>query len=146
MCSSDLTIGWAAILVGVLGLLFGYARFAALLLQDVIWSSIVGLVALLLVRFAAVLLGWLLGGEHAAGYFVAHVVGLGRERVDQLRILAVGLATLLLWSVAITFMLAPLAAGAGASVEIRDATCRLFGFHGLVDGSRAFCLDHMFGF
>lgn len=38
------------------------------------------------------------------------------------------------------------AAGAGASVEIRDATCRLFGFHGLVDGNRAFCLDHMFGF
>lgn len=110
------TIGWAAILVGVLGLLLGYARFAALLLQDVIWSSIVGLVALLLVRFAAVLLGWLLGGEHAAGYFVAHVVGLGRERVDQLRILAVGLATLLLWSVAITFMLAPLAGGAGASL------------------------------
>jgi hypothetical protein len=38
------------------------------------------------------------------------------------------------------------AAGAGASVEIRDTTCRLFGFHGLLDGDNAFCLDHMFGF
>jgi hypothetical protein len=38
------------------------------------------------------------------------------------------------------------AAGAGAWVEIRDTTCRLFGFHGLIDGNNAFCLDHMFGF
>ena len=37
-------------------------------------------------------------------------------------------------------------AGTGAWVEIRDTTCRLFGFHGLVHGDRSFCLDHMFGF
>jgi hypothetical protein len=38
-------------------------------------------------------------------------------------------------------------AGVGAYVVIRDTTCRLFGYHGLVaaaDG--AFSLDHMFGF
>jgi hypothetical protein len=38
------------------------------------------------------------------------------------------------------------AAGPGAWVLVRDATCRLFGFHGLIDGERAFSLDHMFGF
>ncbi len=38
------------------------------------------------------------------------------------------------------------AAGAGAWVEVRDTTCRLFGFHGLVNGTTSFCLDHMFGF
>jgi hypothetical protein len=37
-------------------------------------------------------------------------------------------------------------AGAGAYVIIRDATCRLFGYHGLLDGKGAFSLDHMFGF
>ena len=37
-------------------------------------------------------------------------------------------------------------AGAGASVLIRDVTCRLFGFHGLLHDGRAFSLDHMFGF
>ena len=37
-------------------------------------------------------------------------------------------------------------AGAGAYVIIRDATCRLFGYHGLVRGDGAFSLDHMFGF
>lgn len=31
-------------------------------------------------------------------------------------------------------------------VIIRDTTCRLFGFHGLVNGDKSFCLDHMFGF
>jgi hypothetical protein len=38
------------------------------------------------------------------------------------------------------------AAGADAYVIIRDTTCRLFGYHGLVSGDEAFSLDHMFGF
>ncbi len=37
-------------------------------------------------------------------------------------------------------------AGSGAYVIIRDTTCRLFGFHGLLNGEESFCLDHMFGF
>jgi hypothetical protein len=36
-------------------------------------------------------------------------------------------------------------AGANAYVVVRDTTCRLFGYHGLI-GDRAFSLDHMFGF
>lgn len=38
------------------------------------------------------------------------------------------------------------AAGAHAYVLIRDTTCRLFGYHGLVNEDQAFSLDHMFGF
>ncbi len=37
-------------------------------------------------------------------------------------------------------------AGAGAHIIIRDATCRLFGYHGLVGRDGTFSLDHMFGF
>ena len=37
------------------------------------------------------------------------------------------------------------AAGSDCYVIIRDTTCRLFGYHGLVS-ARAFSLDHMFGF
>ncbi len=37
-------------------------------------------------------------------------------------------------------------AGKFAYVIIRDTTCRLFGYHGLVSGESAFSLDHMFGF
>jgi hypothetical protein len=38
------------------------------------------------------------------------------------------------------------AAGADGYVLVRDATCRLFGYHGLMDEAGGFSLDHMFGF
>jgi hypothetical protein len=37
-------------------------------------------------------------------------------------------------------------AGAGGYVLIRDTSCRLFGYHGLMDDRGGFSLDHMFGF
>jgi hypothetical protein len=37
-------------------------------------------------------------------------------------------------------------AGASAYVIIRDQSCRLFGYHGLLGADGAFSLDHMFGF
>jgi hypothetical protein len=38
------------------------------------------------------------------------------------------------------------AAGPGAYAVIRDTTCRLFGYHGLIGRAGAFSLDHMFGY
>ena len=38
------------------------------------------------------------------------------------------------------------AAGPGAYAVIRDTTCRLFGYHGLIGQGGAFSLDHMFGY
>ena len=47
----------------------------------------------------------------------------------------------------ITFDAAMLAAaGPDGYVLVRDPTCRLFGYHGLMDASGGFSLDHMFGF
>ncbi|WP_041249498.1 hypothetical protein [Gluconacetobacter diazotrophicus] len=37
-------------------------------------------------------------------------------------------------------------AGQGGYVMIRDTTCRLFGYHGVMGQDGAFSLDHMFGF
>lgn len=37
-------------------------------------------------------------------------------------------------------------AGKLGYVIVRDTTCRLFGFHGLLNDGESFCLDHMFGF
>ena len=37
-------------------------------------------------------------------------------------------------------------AGEHAYIIIRDMTCRLFGYHGLIQGNNGFSLDHMFGF
>ncbi len=51
------------------------------------------------------------------------------------------------WRVSDTFEPDALeAAGEGAYAVIRDSTCRLFGYHGLVCGDVSFSLDHMFGF
>jgi hypothetical protein len=38
------------------------------------------------------------------------------------------------------------AAGPNGYVLVRDTTCRLFGYHGLMDEAGSFSLDHMFGF
>lgn len=38
------------------------------------------------------------------------------------------------------------AAGDRGYVMVRDRTCRLFGYHGLLHGTDSFSLDHMFGF
>jgi hypothetical protein len=37
-------------------------------------------------------------------------------------------------------------AAGGGFILIRDLTCRLFGYHGLLGSDGAFSLDHMFGF
>ena len=37
-------------------------------------------------------------------------------------------------------------AGDDAYLIVRDQTCRLFGYHGLLNGEAAFSFDHMFGF
>jgi hypothetical protein len=37
-------------------------------------------------------------------------------------------------------------AGPDGYVLVRDTTCRLFGYHGLMDAAGSFSLDHMFGF
>ena len=53
----------------------------------------------------------------------------------------------LLWRVSEMFTADEIeAAGDHAYVLIRDTTCRLFGYHGLISGKAAFSLDHMFGF
>lgn len=53
----------------------------------------------------------------------------------------------LLWRAGETFGRDALArAGEGGYVIIRDTTCRLFGYHGLLAAEDAFSLDHMFGF
>jgi hypothetical protein len=39
-----------------------------------------------------------------------------------------------------------LAAGPRGYVLVRDTTCRLFGYHGLMDDRGGFSMDHMFGF
>jgi hypothetical protein len=52
----------------------------------------------------------------------------------------------LFWRASETFGESAHAVAAGGYVVIRDATCRLFGYHGLLGAGGRFSLDHMFGF
>ncbi len=53
----------------------------------------------------------------------------------------------LLWRASELFEAQALAeTGGRGAVIVRDATCRLFGYHGLMHGEAAFSFDHMFGF
>ncbi|MFM2129211.1 MAG: hypothetical protein RL477_757, partial [Pseudomonadota bacterium] len=52
----------------------------------------------------------------------------------------------LFWRLSGLFDAATCKAAAGGYVVVRDATCRLFGYHGLARPDGAFSLDHCFGF
>ena len=68
-------------------------------------------------------------------------------RVVAERAVAIACGGSLLWRSSEVFGAETLeTAGEAAYVIIRDTTCRLFGYHGLLNGESAFSFDHMFGF
>jgi len=82
--------------------------------------------------------------EHSTTALTLHD-GSGREvaRTD----IAIPCGGSLFWRASEMFAEAARAeAGREAYVVIRDTTCRLFGYHGLIRPGAAFSLDHMFGF
>jgi hypothetical protein len=69
----------------------------------------------------------------------------GRKIADApLRIACSG--SVMVWPDAVFGAAALREAGEAGYVLIRDATCRLFGYHGQMDAGGGFSLDHMFGF
>jgi len=108
-------IGWAVLLLAVGAALTGHLATAVLLTQELIWASFIVTLAMLVARFLNALTGWLLGDDGRAGRFARHIMGLRRERIRQTCIVGSALATLLVWMVAISLILAPLG-GAGASL------------------------------
>ena len=71
--------------------------------------------------------------------------GDGRQiGVETIRIACSGSA--MVWPDEVFGVGAIAAAGTNGYVLVRDVTCRLFGYHGLMDDAGGFSLDHMFGF
>jgi hypothetical protein len=64
----------------------------------------------------------------------------------ETRRVAIACGGSLFWRVSEMFDESALEEAAGGYVVVRDAGCRLFGYHGLVDEKGRFSLDHMFGF
>jgi len=113
--SAVAAIGWAVLLLAIAALLTGHLAFSVLLTQELIWAICVVALAALLARFANALIAWLLDDRGRAGHFVRHVIGLRRDRARQACILAGALASVLVWMIAISLILAPLG-GRGASL------------------------------
>ncbi len=111
------SLAWAAIIVGLIALLLGHVTLAALLFQELIWVSLVTVTAILFIQLLEAAIGWLLGSEHAAGHFATHIVGLRAERIGQFSILAKGLANVVVWSLVIGLIAAPLGGMGGSLVD-----------------------------
>jgi len=71
--------------------------------------------------------------------------GAGREIATETVHIACS-GSVMLWPHAVFGAAALAAAGVNGYVLVRDVTCRLFGYHGLMDDAGGFSLDHMFGF
>jgi hypothetical protein len=83
---------------------------------------------------------------HAASATTLTLVDAAGEAVAA-REVAIPCGGSLLWRASETFHAGELKqAGTGGYIIIRDVTCRLFGYHGLLNGDGPFSLDHMFGF
>ncbi len=72
--------------------------------------------------------------------------GAGRKIATQTVHIACS-GSVMLWPHEVFGVAALVAAGPnGYVVGVQDVTCRLFGYHGLMDDAGGFSLDHMFGF
>lgn len=98
---------WAAVSIGVVGFLLGWISFAVMLFQEMVWAGLVTIVAVMLARAIEELVGWALGDDNAASRFATHIVGLRAERVTQAGLLVSALATVLVWMIAASLILAP---------------------------------------
>ena len=70
----------------------------------------------------------------------------GTRRSPSKRLTIACSGSAMVWPVEIFGAAALREAGPDGYVLVRDATCRLFGYHGLMDDAGGFSLDHMFGF
>jgi hypothetical protein len=68
------------------------------------------------------------------------------EMIAEQRIAIACSGSAMVWPHELFGAAALMQAGTDGYVLIRDTTCRLFGYHGLMDNAGGFSLDHMFGF
>jgi hypothetical protein len=71
--------------------------------------------------------------------------GVGEVLAEQ-RVEIACSGSMMVWPHAVFGDAAMRQAGPDGYVLVRDTTCRLFGYHGLMDDAGGFSLDHMFGF
>jgi hypothetical protein len=70
----------------------------------------------------------------------------GGQVLDEQRVAIACSGSTMVWPHVVFGEKAVRQAGPDGYVLVRDITCRLFGYHGLMDDAGGFSLDHMFGF
>lgn len=98
---------WAAVTIGVIGFLLGRVSFAVMLFQEMIWAGLVAIIAVMVSRTIEEAVGWGLGDDNAASRFATHIVGIRPERVTQAALLISAAATVLVWLIAASLIVAP---------------------------------------
>jgi small-conductance mechanosensitive channel len=113
---------WAALALGCGAFVFGYPRFAMLVMQELLWVGLVLTFAWLMTGFFDTLMSQLFDADWAVGRFATAVVGVRRARVEQIALIGSAVLTVLVWVFAIGLVAAPLHGNHAVVVEqIRPA-------------------------
>ena len=113
---------WVALAVACGAWLAGYTRFAMLVLQELLWMGLVLPVAWLVTGFVDALLAQLFDADRAFGHFATAVVGMRRDSIRQVALLASATLTVLIWLFAFGLVAAPLHGDRAVVIEqIRPA-------------------------
>jgi potassium-dependent mechanosensitive channel len=99
---------WAVMAVAVGALLFGHTKLSMHILQEVLWAGLVIVAAWLLNRFVGALTVQFFDADRRVGHFATAVMGLRRERLEQIVLLVSALLTVIVWVFAIGLVAAPL--------------------------------------
>ena len=100
-------VGWAAVAMIGLGALVGYVAFAAFLIDQLIWAAGVLVLLYLLVQSVEIFIGRALSEETRFATALQANTGLRKRSLNQISVLATGVARVVLILVAALLVLAP---------------------------------------
>ena len=98
---------WMAIVAIIGAVVVGYVAFASFLIDQIVWVSFIGTMLYLLRIVASDGLEYMLAPQAPVGRALMTSLGLRREALDQMAVLAAGFATLALFAIAALLILAP---------------------------------------
>lgn len=117
---------WCAIAVILAAALLGFVALSAFLVDQLLWITVIGLLALLALVFIDELLGGGLSARGMVGRRLREATGLGASSLDQLSVLGSGFARLMVFVVVGMLVLAPW--GIDSSNLIGNLRAAFFGF------------------
>jgi len=119
-------VGWAAVAAVAIGVLVGYVAFASFLVDQLVWISSLVALLLLAVVLADEFIGGTLRGQTRIATTLQANTGLRRRSLEQIGVLANGVARLVLIIIALMLALAPW--GVESADVVSSLRAAFFGF------------------